>query len=220
MAGAAHAVRGRARGAAALLAIAAMVAAGATAAAGRAAGKGSSCSPPGSKVIAATAKARVFQTRLMRDTRVRATYGCLLSRKRPVRFVVPDFPTGYDHIRLAGRFVAYAAYSDCAADYCDPNNVMLQDLRTGKLTFADGSDLEVANVTSLVLRANGSAAWIQTSYSKIGESLPGFTVAKAGYGQPAVVLATGTDIDPGSLALAGKTLYWTKAGVAASAMLG
>jgi hypothetical protein len=93
----------------------------------------------------------------------------------------------------------------------DPNNVMVEDLSNGKRAFADGSDLEVANVTSLVLRAKGSVAWIQTSFSKVGESLRGFTVAKAEHGQPAVVLASGEDIDPGSLALAGKRLYWTKA---------
>jgi len=73
---------------------------------------------------------------------------------------------------------------------------------------------------SLVLRANGSAAWIQTGFSKVGESLPGVTVAKAQYGRPAVVLAMGMDVEPGSVALAGTTLYWTKGGVAASATLG
>ena len=197
-----------------------MIGVGYAATAGQAAGNGRTCSPKGSRIIAATAKARVFETRVMRDTHTRATYGCLLSRKRPVRFLVPDFPSGYDPIRLAGHFVAYGSYSDCAADYCDPNNVMVEDLSNGKRTFADGSDLEVANVTSLVLRANGSVAWIQTSFSKIGESLKGFTVAKAEHGQSAVVLATGEDIDPGSLALAGKTLYWTKAGMPASAPLG
>ena len=57
----------------------------------------------------------------------------------------PDFPTGYDPIRLAGHFVAYGSYSDCAADYCDPNNVMVEDLSNGKRTFADGSDLEVSS---------------------------------------------------------------------------
>jgi hypothetical protein len=207
------------RTATALVSIAVVVA-GYAAPGGHAAGKAPSCSPKGSRIIAATAKARVFEKRVMRDTHVRATYGCLLSRRRPVRFLVPDFPTGYDPIRLAGHFVAYGSYSDCAADYCDPNNVMVEDLSNGKRTFADGSDLEVANVTSLVLRANGSVAWIQTSFSKIGESLEGFTVAKAEHGKPAVVLATGEDVDPGSLALAGKTLYWTQAGMPASAPLG
>lgn len=187
---------------------------------GQAASKGGhGCSPAHSTLLAATTKARVFQTRVMRDTHVRATYGCLESRKRPVRFVVPDFPTGYDQIRLAGRFVAYVAYSDCAADFCDPNNVIVQDLSNARRSFADGR-LSVANVTSLVVRSNGAAAWIQTSFDDNGTSLPGYSVVRAAYGQAPVVLDTGTDIDPGSLALGGSTLYWTKAGAPVSAALG
>ena len=38
-----------------------------------------------------------------------------MRRGTPVRFCLPDFPTGYGPIALAGRFVAYASYSDCAA---------------------------------------------------------------------------------------------------------
>jgi hypothetical protein len=179
------------------------------------------CHPAHSTTLAATAKARVFRTRgFSRDTHTHATYGCLESHKRPVRFYVPDFPTGYDHIALAGRFVAYAAYSDCAADFCDPNSVVLQDLVTGKTTFADGAALRVATISGLVLRTDGALAWIQSSFDANGSTQPGLEVAKAEHGQPAVVLDSGTDIAPDSLALAGTTLYWTRGGKPFSAGLG
>jgi hypothetical protein len=178
------------------------------------------CFPAHSTTLAATAKVRVFQTRgVARETRVHATYGCLLSRKRPVRFEVPDFPTGYGPIAIAGSYVAYAVYSDCAASFCDPNNVVVQDLRTGKRRFADGP-LRVANVTSLVLRANGSAAWIQTSFDEGGSTQPGYSVVKADRGQAPDVLDTGVDIVANSLALAGTTLYWTNGPTPVSAVLG
>ncbi len=179
------------------------------------------CNPAHSTTIAATAKVRVFHTRgFTRDTKVRATYGCLLSRKVPVRFVIEDFPTGYDHIAIAGRFVAYASYSDCAADYCDPNSVIVQDLRNGKLSFAD-STRDTAEVTAIVLRPTGSAAWIASSFdSRTGVLQPTLQVVKAEYGQPPVVLDPGPDVVGNSLALGGSTLYWMKGATPASAILG
>lgn len=178
------------------------------------------CNPPHSTTLAATAKVRVFQTRgLNRGTRVRATYGCLLRGKRPVRFVVPDFPTGYGQIAIAGRYVAYGVFSDCAASFCDPNNVVVQDLRDGKPVFVDGP-LRVADVTALVLRANGSAAWIQSVFDEGGSIQPGFSVVRAKLGRPPVVLDSGTDVDSVSLALAGSTLYWIKGATPVTALLG
>lgn len=177
------------------------------------------CNPAHSTTIAATATVRVFHTRAFaRETRVHATYACLLSRKRPVRLVVPDFPTGYGPIAIAGRFVAYGVYSDCAASFCDPNNVVVQDLRDGKAAFADGP-LRVAEVTSLVLRPKGSVAWIQSTFDEGGSTQPGFTVAKAERGRPAVVLDSGIDVASTSLALAGNTLYWMNGPTPTSAIL-
>ncbi len=179
-----------------------------------------SCHPPHTRTLAATAHARVFTSRrLIPETRIRLTYGCLLSRKRPVRFFRASFPSGYGPIALAGRYVAYGAYSDCAASFCDPNNVVLQNLKNGKVTFADGP-LRVADVSDLVLRRNGSLAWIQSSFDPQGAVQPDMQVVKAERGQPPVVLDAGLDVDRGSLALAGTRLYWTKAGRPVSALLG
>ncbi|MDX6689108.1 MAG: hypothetical protein QOG15_565 [Solirubrobacteraceae bacterium] len=203
--------RGRA---AAALALAVLATASATAAPAAARASKRTCHPAHTKTLMASARVRVFESNT-----THATYGCLLSRKRPHRFYVPDFPTGYDPIAVAGRFVAYGAYSDCAAGFCDPNGVIVQDLRTGHVTFADAS-LRVATVHSLVLRANGSVAWIQSSFNELGSFLPGFAVVKVQRGQPPVILDSGPTVAPDSLALAGGTLYWTKDGTPSSGALG
>jgi hypothetical protein len=176
------------------------------------------CHPAHSKTLAATARVRVFQVRrVVQDAHV--TYGCLLRRHRPVRFVLPDFPTGYAHVTIAGRRVAYVAYSDCAASFCDPNSVILQDLRTGRTTFADGA-VSVATVSGIVLKADGSLAFLSTVFDLNGEALPGgpqlFAVAP---GEAPALLDGGPGIAPGSLARAGSTLYWTKGGLPQSATL-
>jgi len=182
-----------------------------------------SCYPPHTKTLAASARTRIFESRRRFSSGSRTqhvTYGCLLSRGRAFKFDEPDFPTGYDPIVLAGRYVAYGAYSDCAASFCDPHSVVLQDLKNGKMTFVDGR-LPVASVTDLVLRSNGSLAWIQTSFGEDGGFIhPGYQVVKAERGQPPVVLDSGSDVAHGSLALAGATLYWTKAGKPVSTVLG
>jgi hypothetical protein len=178
------------------------------------------CYPAHSTTLAATKSVRVYQTRgFTRETKTHATYGCLLSAKRPHRFVVLDFPEGYEHITIAGRFVAYAAYSDCAADYCNPNAVMVQDLKTGRQTFAEGTVVAVAHVSDLVLRSDGTVAWIQTSYDDNGSVKPGFDVVAGGAGRTPAVLGSGADVAPGSLALAGRTVYWTQAAQPRSAAL-
>jgi len=88
--------------------------------------------------------------------------------------------TCFEHITIAGRFVAYAAYSDCAADYCNPNAVMVQDLRSGRRTFAEGTLVAVAHVSDLVLASDGAVAWIQTSFDDNGSVRPGLHVVAGG----------------------------------------
>jgi hypothetical protein len=43
--------------------------------------------------------------------------------------------------RRAGRLVAYAVHSVCAASFCDPDNVVVHDLPNGRPRFADVSRL-------------------------------------------------------------------------------
>ncbi len=78
--------------------------------------------------------------------------------------------------------------------------VIVRDLHTGKVLHKARSSSRM-----IVVKPNGSVAWLaqinfQSNEYKI-EALD-----KSG----SRVLASGTDIEPGSLALAGSTLYWTQ----------
>jgi hypothetical protein len=173
------------------------------------------CFPQRTKTLAADAQIRVFQTRRVVE-HAHVTYGCLLKRKRPVKFLLPDFPTGFGPIVLAAPFVAYGDYGDCAAAFCNPNNVVLQDLRGGKGTPVQGN-VSVANVEGLVLKPNGSVAFIASTFNQNGSIVPGLSVVKVEKGAQPVVLDSGAGVDGGSLALAASTLYWTDAGTDRSA---
>ena len=176
------------------------------------------CYPKHTKTLVASAQARVFQTR-KKVEEAHVTYGCLLSRKHPYKFSLPDFPTGFDPIVLAGRYVAYGDYSDCAASFCDPNSIVVQNLRNGHVRFVDGPGLRIATVYGLVLKRNGSVAWIASTFDQFGSLLPGVQVVKVEHGGSPVVLASGRGIATDSLALGGSTLYWTDGGVPHSAPL-
>jgi hypothetical protein len=149
----------------------------------------------------------------------RVTYGCLLKRKKPVTFFLPDFPTGYGPIVVAAPYVAYGAYGDCAASFCNPNSVVVQDLRGGQPKPVNAA-LSIAEVRSLALTPRGSAAWIATTFDPTGNILPGYTVAKSEHGAAPVVLEASADVDAASLALAGSILYWLSGGNAKTATLG
>lgn len=73
-------------------------------------------------------------------------------------------------------------------------------------------------VTDLVLRGDGALAWI-VEIRDTATATPRYQVRTSVRGRDSTLLAEGTDIPPGSLALAGSTLYWTQAGAARSAPL-
>jgi hypothetical protein len=76
----------------------------------------------------------------------------------------------------------------------------------------------LADVTDLVLRGDGTMAWI-VELRDSPTSPPRYELRRSGSGSSSSVLAQGTDLAPGSLALAGSTLYWTQAGTPRSAPL-
>ena len=76
----------------------------------------------------------------------------------------------------------------------------------------------LAEVTDLVLRGDGTMAWI-VELRDSAMSPPSYELRRSGAGSASTLLALGADIAPGSLALAGSTLYWTQAGAPRSAPL-
>jgi hypothetical protein len=110
--------------------------------------------------------------------------------------------------------------------------VVVRDLSTGRVLHKvpTGSPVKsnpyqagVGPVVALVVKANGSVAWIAEDVERsmnVGSSevVPYFDVWEADK-TGSRLLASGFDVDPSSLALAGSTLYWTQGGKPFSASL-
>jgi hypothetical protein len=73
-------------------------------------------------------------------------------------------------------------------------------------------------VTDLVLRGDGALAWI-VEIRDAATASPRYQVRTSLGGRASMLLAESADIAPGSLALAGSTLYWTQAGAPQSSVL-
>jgi hypothetical protein len=116
---------------------------------------------------------------------------------------------------LSGAMVAYGegriSPFERSEDY-----VVVQDLRTGRTIYhvPTGTevnpipgDVGVGEVAAVVVKADGSVAWIVQTTRENGRYQ-----VHADDKSGSRLLAEGPDIAPRSLALAGSTLYWTEAG--------
>jgi hypothetical protein len=192
---------------------------------------------------------------------------CVYGQRRSffVALCVTDTPTNIppvecikvNHVTLVGEFVAYEEADVGGSRYpgIEPNvgewYVIVRSLQTGRIVHKapTGTPLApkppryagVGNIVALVLKNDGSVAWIAEDY---GRSMAGppvgpeetrlsyfdvYACDKSG----TRLLASGTNIDPTSLALstgakgvsghalfiAGSTLYWTQGGKSESAAL-
>jgi hypothetical protein len=134
----------------------------------------------------------------------------------------PGGESGILEPRLAGTFAAYAKTLYYATEG-SRNMIIVRDLRTGRVVHEVPTGTAVKPeppteglgiVVGLVVKSDGSAAWMIATDAEDG-SYQVHVVDKTG----SRTLATGGDISPGSLALAGSTLYWTQAGSPQSATL-
>ncbi len=99
----------------------------------------------------------------------------------------------------------------------------MRDLRTGRVVHEVPTgdnpyreDLGIGRATDVVVKTDGAVAWI--AEGKHGKEYGVYQVhALDSSGER--TLAVGPEIDPGSLALAGSTLYWTQGGKPFSAPL-
>jgi hypothetical protein len=146
----------------------------------------------------------------------------------------------------------YVAYEEVAGEdmYGEPGHfewiVVVRSLRTGRVLHRvpTGTPLKprpgyigVGNVVALVVRSDGSVAWIADDYERtVGTgtlSVTPYFDVEAVDQSGSRLLASGINIDPSSLALpiggndigqhdesiAGKTVYWTQGGEPFSASL-
>lgn len=178
-----------------------------------------SCRKQGVRPVTRTAHARVFARCRGREL----AYFAQLRDRRPIRL---DYPRCCEAVRLAtlaGRYVAYV--QEQVVKDRDEFSVRVRDLRSGRYlrhweegTF--GPDPLYYGPSALVLAPTGSVAWIN-SYNSPDSDDPTlrYEVRKSDSTGEALVLDSGPDIDPKSLARSGATVYWRRGGVAQSAEL-
>jgi hypothetical protein len=170
-------------------------------------------------------------------------YGCIFTTGRIRRLPEQD-PLGPPQtfvgvLELDGRYVAYGVEDEEGGA-----QVLLYDLKTGTRVFTagvfgpeTGSDTNVTRyslrVRSIVVKANGTTAWISEGSRKVGqEPVPGggfrditepvLEVVQRRPGDSAnQALDSGSDIAPRSLAKSADehTLYWTRGNTSRSVPL-
>ncbi len=153
-------------------------------------------------------------------------FGCLWGAK-----TYTVWSAGEGGVQLA-QFVTmrgtYAAFNGGGGSSSDSSSSLgVMDLKTGKergLAVAVGpGSYDTGRVTSLVLKANGSIAWISQTSGVANPStpqlIPTLTEVYADDSSGRRMIASSTAISPTSLALAGSAIYWLQGGVAESATL-
>jgi len=166
-------------------------------------------------------------------------YGCSYKDRRSYALGIPpesssSSSSGIRLVTLAGPLVAYESGSS-STHYGTSWLVVVRDLRTGKVLHGlptgtpvhpkpprteDGitkQDVGIGPATSIVVKSDGAVAWV--AQDAVEGPLPYSYQVHAVDKTGSRVLASGPEIDPTSLALAGSTLYWSEAGRPMSATL-
>lgn len=186
------------------------------------------CPPVHSNVITADTQAQVYLrpggSGPPGDYQPEEIFGCAYGGKRSYSL---GGPPGFDaegggestHYTLAGVILASENFE--LQDFPGPGlpererYVEVENLRSGRLlhkvpTGTSGpTSIGVGPVVTLVVKSDGSVAWIAGNTKEADEHATSYevhAVDKTGNR----LLASGAEIDPQSLALAGSTLYWTQ----------
>jgi hypothetical protein len=139
---------------------------------------------------------------------------------------------GVSHVKLAGFVVAYEEFFIGGYEGRAERRVVVRNLRSGRVlhrvpdgvspTHKDGS-VGIGNVVSLVVKSDGAVTWTAEDGETISPTNP--SVRVPAYEVEAVdasgtrLLASGAEIDPHLLRLAGSMVYWTQGGQSISAKL-
>ncbi len=132
-----------------------------------------------------------------------------------------------EHPVLAGPFAAFDygrvgpedhPFSEDVIRVVDlDNGRRVHDVPTGPSPKPEWG-IGVGPATAIVLKSDGSVAWIAEKADRLPTAPPEYEVRAVGRNGERL-LASGTSVSPTSLALAGNTLYWTEAGRRMSAPL-
>lgn len=196
------------------------------------------CPPAHSHVLLADAQAQIYTVREVVNTyyeRVRV-HGCAYGHRHP--YLLGEVKTcegggggggagcgGITLEALGGPMVAYEEFS--GSDSGTISVVLVRDLRTGRVlhkvpTGTRGkpspAHVGVGRASAIVVNNDGSVAWIAEN-EELSAGAITYCEVHAVDQSGSRVLASGTNIGPESLALAGSTLYWTQGSQPTSAYL-
>jgi hypothetical protein len=188
------------------------------------------CRPQHAHVIAADPSALVYEAfdPPFGDLEI---YGCAYGTRLSYLLGPPaEFsPSGGGGLKgetVGGTMVAYEESLLLGQLGIEPTRrelVIVRNLRTGRVvyrvptgtsTVPTPRSIGIGPAVAIVVKSDGSVAWIVETGYPVAEYQV-HAVDKSG----SRVLASGTNIDPHSLALAGGTFYWTQGGKPASAVL-
>jgi hypothetical protein len=175
-----------------------------------------SCRVSDSNTVRETTAARIYT-----DGSGDSLWGCLKAVGRRVHLAsqVSEPDGSFSTPRLAGNFVAYAAYEgspcaryhQCPPGYRPASYTAVVNLRTGQGHRAASTP---ARDRALVLTSSGAIAWISCPSR---DCVSGEVRAYDSRGER--VLDSGKGIDPASLRLDASTVSWTRTGMRQSAAL-
>lgn len=173
------------------------------------------CRPSaGTTTIAASRKARLFS-----DERTDNDYACLYSSGR-ARYLSPAEHFEYPSVRFAAPYIAFVQSTESVESSIGVMNLVTGRERTYELVAP--TSLVCAEVGSLVLRSNGTAAWIATNGLAEECGPVAFTASvevRLADRHGLRVLESATGIVPTSLRLSGSLLHWVNSGQARSTTL-
>jgi len=184
-----------------LLALALSLAMPAVAAAGTKAERRQICAKRGA-TVASSGSARVFEVDRDGD---HSLYGCLRANGRLQLLAswfscgcsVGDDPAPSAEL-LAGRFVAVSSPPSCGPFPCEtPTTYTLRNLRSGRGAAPTGPVTQVEAGRGFYAYADGRVVIVRGGRERVVDPGPG--------------------IEPGSIAIAGRRLYWMRDGVARTA---
>jgi hypothetical protein len=188
----------------------------------RAAARPTQCSRVHSQLVAADAQAQVYRRpEASPGQQLNGFWGCVYGKRRSfllglaARECSASGCTALERVTLTRTVVAYETYwSAGREDAVIKWHVVVLDLRSGRVLHRvptgvtsppDSRFVGDVPTRAIVVKGDGSVAWILNTGQHESEYQV-HALDKTGER----VLATGSDIAPGSLALAGSTLYWTQ----------
>jgi hypothetical protein len=181
------------------------------------------CIPKRSQAVAADAQAEVYAVSHELQGHVRVSFGgCAYGSGRfyQLGHAIENGSIASRVFALAGPIVAYTTLAPPTASTPATLKVIVLNLSAGQMLHHE-SFPPVGEATSIVLKSDGSAAWLVPGSATDCVSLatPCYEVEDVEERGMGALLAKGSDIEPYSLALSGNTLYWTQGNRPASAIL-